>query len=617
MKGYTGILLRVDLSTRKVTKQPLSPELSASYIGGSGLGIRLAYDEIPPQTEPLGAENKLYFMTGPVTGTSLGTAGRYQVIYKAPLTGLLCDCSSGGHWGAALRQAGYDGLVVEGASDRPVYLDIHGEAVAIRDATGHWGKDTFKAQEDIKEELGDRKARIAVIGPAGELGVLYGCIMNDDARAAARGGNGAVMGAKKLKAIAVRGSRQIELADPEGFSRVAQEINKRNARDPGLEALRKYGTADVLDSRWAISDIPIRNWAVGSNEEMCTAIGGRKIYEMMPKKHAACHRCTIGCARWTKINDGPYAMDAPGPEYESTGALGTLCLVTDVRAVCYANHLCNWYGLDAITTGSTIAFAMECFEKGLLAVGDTDGIVLRWGDADALIQMVHKIGKAEGAGRLLGLGTRRMAQKLGRGSLDFAVQVKGLEIPMHDARAGFAWAVNYATATRGGCHLHGMTDFYEESTDPIPEWGFMGKYTRLSNSGKAEMARFAQNWAHVLDSLVMCYFATALLKPSDFCNLLNCATGWSLKPLDLLAFGDRINALHRAYNYRCGVRRRDDTLPARALTPLKEGGAAGKVPDLEGQLKRYYELRRWEPDGKPSRESLIELGLEDVARELY
>ena len=617
MKGYKGNLLRVNLTTKSVTINPLNPQYIRDFIGGSGLGIRLAYDEIPPNVNPLDPGNKLFFVTGPTTGTSLGTAGRYQVVFKSPLTGLLCDCSSGGYWGTALRQAGYDGLIIEGASETPVYLNIHDHEVEIRDASHHWGKDTLQVQKDIKQENGNDKSRIAVIGPAGEHGVSYGCIINDDARAAGRGGAGAVMGSKNLKAIAVCGSQEIDLADPEGFRRVVHNINRRNAKDPEMEALRKYGTADGLDSLWSIGNVPVKNWSEGSTEQICTAVGGKKIYELMPKKHASCHRCPISCSRWTKIDEGPYALDAPGPEYESAAALGTMCMVTDIKAVCYANHLCNLYGLDTISTGSSIAFAMECMERGLLSTNDTDGVSLRWGNKDAVIQMVHKIGKAEGSGRFIGSGTRRMAAKIGKGSDEFAVHVKGLELPMHDPRAGFAWAVNYATASRGGCHLHGMTDLYEDSVDPIPEWGFTGNFTRLSNDGKAEMARFAQNWAHILDSIVMCYFATIVLKPSDFCDLLNNAAGWDLSPRDLLIIGDRINALHRVYNYRCGVRRKDDTLPARVMMPLQEGGAAGMVPDLEGQIVRYYELRHWEGDGKPSQQSLLDLGLEDAARHIY
>ncbi len=617
MHGYMGRLLRVNLSEGRFRDEPLDERYAQEYIGGSGLGIRLAYNEIPPEADPLGPENKLFFLTGPVTGTLLGTSGRWQLVFKSPLTGILCDSSSGGFWGAELKQSGYDGLIVEGVSPQPVYLWIDNGRIEIRDAARHWGKDTFQIQKDLKEEVHQPDACVAAIGTAGERGILYSCVMNDEGRAAARGGCGAVMGAKRLKAIVVHGTRQAIISDPEGFRQVAVEINRKNAADPGLEDLRRYGTVDVFDSRWPISDIPVKNWALGSSEQACTPLGGREILKRMPHRHRACHRCTIGCARWVRIESGPFAMDAPGPEYESAAALGTLCLVRDVEAVCYANHLCNLYGLDTISTGATLAFAMECREKGLLGREDTDGIDLTWGAAEAMVQMIHRIGRAEGAGIFFGEGTRRMALKIGRGTMDFAVQVKGMELPMHDARAGFAWASNYATASRGGCHLHGMTDVYEESSDPMPEWGFVGRHTRLSNDGKAEMTRFAQNWAHLLDSLVMCYFATVLLKPGHFCRLLDTATGSSFSPSDLLVIGDRINALHRAYNYRCGIRRADDTLPARALMPLREGGAAGAVPDLAGQLDRYYQLRQWDPSGKPTETALCSLGLEDAARDLY
>ncbi len=617
MYGYMGRLLRVDLSSGKVRMEKIPEAYQRDFIGGSGLGIRLAYDEIPSGADPLGPENSLYFMTGPLTGTMLGTAGRIQLVYKSPLTGILCDCSSGGFWGAALKQAGYDGLVVEGVSAKPVYLFIDGETVDLRDAAAHWGKDTYQVQEDLKAEMVDSKARVAAIGVAGERGVLISCIINDDGRALARGGNGAVMGAKRLKAIVVRGSQETQLADPDAFRQIAAEINKKNATDPDLADLRKYGTSSCLDGRWAISDIPVKNWSVGSSEAQCTPVGGKEILKRMPNKHAACYRCTIGCARWVKIESGPYKMDGPGPEYESVGALGPLCLVKDLEAVSYANHLCNLYGLDTISAGASIAFGMECWEKGLITAKQTDGIELKWASGDAVVAMVHKIGQAEGAGQFFGQGTKRMAKEIGGGSEAFAVHVKGMELPMHDARAGFAWAVNYATGSRGGCHLHGMSDLYEESTDPMPEWNFMGKFTRLSNEGKAEMARFAQNWAHLLDSLVMCYFATVLLKPGHFCRLLNAATGADYTPEELLKIGDRINALHRAYNCRCGVRAADDTLPVRAMTPLAEGGAAGRVPDLAGQLRRYYALRGWEPDGRPGRKILAELGLQKVVRDLY
>ncbi len=617
MNGYMGKLLRVNLTTGTFSEEELDPQLARDYIGGAGLGVRLIYNEVPPDTDPLSPENKLALMTGPVTATVLGTAGRYEVCYKAPLTGLLCDASSGGYWGAELKQAGYDGLIIEGAAPKPVYLWICDGHKEIRDAKNLWGKDTFEVQDLLKREVGDEKSRVLTIGPAGENQVLYSCIINDDARAAGRGGNGAVMGAKNLKAIVVRGTNKVPLADEEAYRKLALDINRLNATSSDTESLREYGTANGMDSSWAEGDIPVKNWQLGSYEELCVRLGGKKMKETIRMPHVACHRCTIGCSPWVRIKEGPYKMDAPGPEYETLGALGSMCLVDDLNAVSYAGHLCNLYGLDTISTGVTIAFAMECYEKGLITKEDTRGIELTWGNKDAVIEMVRLIARREGVGELLSQGVRRMSQQLGGGSDDFAVHVKGLELPMHDPRAYFSWAATYATSPRGGCHLHGISSIYEDEEDPLPEWGLTGFYPRHSNESKGHIARLAQNWAHVLDSLVMCYFATFALKPSDFVGLLSTSTGAPYTTDELLEIGDRINALYRAYNYRCGITRADDKLPKRSLTPTKEGGAAGKVPDLEYQLEEYYKERHWTPDGKPSKEVLLTLGLADIAEDLY
>lgn len=617
MKGYMGKLLRANLSTGQLLEEALDPGLARDYIGGAGLGLRLAYDEVPPDSDPLGPESKLFFMTGPITATNLGTAGRYEVVFKSPLTGILCDASSGGHWGAELKQAGYDGLIIEGVSENPVYLYINDGRAELRDASHLWGMDTFEIQDILCEEVGEPKARVLSIGPAGEGGVLISCMINDMGRAPGRGGNGAVMGSKKLKAIVVRGTQEMDLADLQGYRKTAIDINKLNATDPGIAELRELGTAEVMDNSWPVGDIPTKNWSLGSEEDMCVSLGGKRMRDTILVPHVACHLCSIGCSRWVKIEEGPYKMDGPGPEYETLGALGSMCMVDDLEAVSYAAHLCNIYGIDTISCGSTIAFAMECYEKGLITKEDTDGLELTWGNASAVVEATRQIALGEGIGKLLGQGTRKMAEQVGGNAMDFAVQVKGLELPMHDPRAYFSWAVNYATSPRGGCHLHGMSAIYENDEDPIPEWGLTGYYPRHSNDGKARIAWLAQNWAHILNSMVICYFATFTLEPSDLAQLINQATGYDLTTADLLIIGDRINALHRAYNYRSGIRREDDTLPVRSLSPVAEGGAADKVPDLEAQLAEYYQIRRWEPDGKPSKEVLLELGLSDVAQDLY
>ena len=613
MGGYMGKLLRVNLSDRTAREEALDANLARDYVGGAGLGLRLAYDEVPPEAEPLGPQAKLFIMNGPVTATGLSTAGRYEVVCKAPLTGILCDSSSGGFWGAELKQAGFDGVILEGRSERPVYLYINNGQVQFRDAAHLWGTDALGVQDTVRGEVGEAKARVLAIGPAGERGVLYSCMINDAGRAPGRGGNGAVMGAMGLKAIAVRGTQEVPLADADAYRATVREINKRMMS----EDMRAYGTAQVMDNDWPLSDIPTKNWSLGSQEELCRNLGGKKMAATILVPDVACYRCTIGCSRWVKIPSGAFAMDGPGPEYETLGALGSMCMVDDLEAVSYANHLCNIYGMDTISCGCTIAFAMEAFDKGLLTRADTGGIELTWGNKQALVQVVEMIGRQEGIGKLLGQGSRRAAQQLGGDALDYAVQVKGMENPMHDPRAFYAWAATYATGPRGACHLHGMSAVYENKEAPEPEWGLDGFYERHSDDNKAHIARLAQDWAHIVNSMVVCYFAGFNLHPSDLAALLNQATGTSLTPDDLITIGDRINALHRAYNYRCGIRRADDWLPKRSLMPLAEGGAAGKVPDLGRQLEEYYKERRWEPDGKPSLAALLDLGLADVAKDLY
>lgn len=617
MKGYMGKLLRVNLTHGSISQETLDPQYLRDYIGGSGLGIRLMYDEVPPDTDPLSPEAKIIITTGPVTATALGTAGRYQVVFKSPLTGILCDSSSGGHWGSAFKQTGYDVLILEGKAPAPVYLYIQDNQAELRLAEAWWGLDAYSTIAGLVDEVGQPLARVLCIGPAGENGVLYACMVNDAGRAPGRGGTGTVMGSKNLKAIVVHGAQKVPLADPAGYKKYAVSVNKLNATAEGIADLRTLGTPEVMDNSWPVGDIPTKNWALGSYEELCVSLGGKQMRDTILAPHVACHFCSIGCSRWVRIEEGDFQMDAAGPEYETLGALGSMCLVDDLQAVSYAAHLCNLYGMDTISCGATIAFAMECYEKGYITKEDTAGVELVWGDKYALVKMVEQIALGEGLGPLLALGTRRMAERIGQDALDFAVQVKGMELPMHDARAFFSWASNYATSPRGGCHLHGMSAIYENKQDPIPEWGLTGYYPRHSDEGKARITRFAQDWAHILDSMVICYFATFTLQPSDLAALIHYATGYEYTPEELLLIGDRINALHRAYNYRCGMRREDDRLPARALTPVAAGGAAGKVPNLEYQLNEYYALRGWEADGRPKREELLRLGLAEVAADLY
>lgn len=617
MKGYWSKLLRIDLTTEKITNENIPQSYFEDYIGGSGLGIRLIYDEMDPSIDPFSPEALLLFVTGPVTASPLGTAGRFQVVFKSPQTGILCDSSSGGFWGTELKNAGYDVLLIKGKANHPVYISIFDDVVQIRSAEHLMGLTTFETRDHLIEENRNLKARVLCIGPAGENLTLYSNLMNDEARMVGRGGPGGVMGSKNLKAIVVRGTRKVELFGEEEFKKFAIHLNKLSATAPGIDNLRKYGTAEVMDNAWPTSDIPVKNWSVGSYEELTLPLGGKLMKATMLKHHVGCYHCTIGCSRWVQIREGKYQMDAPGPEYETLGAMGTLCMINDLEAVSYAAHLCNAYGLDTISYGSSIAFAMECYEKRLLTDQETEGIRMTWGNKDVLVDLVKQVAYKEGFGKFVGLGVKRMSEIIKKDSDKFAVHVKGMEVPMHDPRAYFSWASNYATSPRGACHLHGMSAIYENSNDPIPDWDLKGYYPRHSNETKGKITRLAQNWSHIIDSMVVCYFASFQMTPSDLVNLINLATGMNLSVMKLCEIGDRINALHRVFNYRCGTRAIDDNLPERLLTPLESGGAANQVPDLDYQLKEYYEIRGWEKDGKPSKSSLQKLGLDDVINDLY
>jgi aldehyde:ferredoxin oxidoreductase len=617
MDGYAGKILRVDLTERKITEEPLNPKYARDYIGGTGLGNRIIYDEVPPSTDPLSPENKIVFATGPVTATNYPSGARYQVVFKSPLTGILCDASSGGYWGADLKRAGYDVLIIQGAAEDPVYLWIHNQKIEIRPATHLWGQDALKVQESIQREIGDERIRVACIGPAGERKVLISCIINDEGRAPGRGGNGAILGSKNLKAIAVRGNGTFPIHDLEAYNALCKKIAKDNATSPAVAAMREYGTAQVLDNLWAMGDIPIKNWQIGLWEQGCKNLGGKKMKDTILVPHTACYRCTLGCSRWVKIEEGPYKMDGPGPEYETLAALGTMCLVDDLNAVSFANDLCNRYGIDTISTGVVIAFAMEAYEKGLIRKEDAGGIELKWGDTQAMLAMVQQIGKNEKLGALLGQGVKRAAEKLGGNSWKYAVHVKGMETAMHDPRTFFSIGLTYAVGPRGACHLHGHSPLWENVQDPLPEWGLKGMYPLHVSKGKGIVTKLSQDYTAVVNSMVSCYFLTFILKPSDLAAVLTAATGTKYTAKGLLKVGERIMALHRAYNNLCGITRKDDVLAPRQLEPTKEGGNAGKVPDMEVMLKEFYKVSGWTPSGKPSRKTLESLGLRDVARNLY
>jgi len=604
--GYTGKLLSVDLTQGQITEEPLNKDYAGDFVGGSGLASRYIYDMVTEKTNPLGAENPLIFITGPLTGTNAPCCGRFTVCARSPLTGFWGEANSGGVFGPTLKFAGYDGIIVTGSSPKPVYLEIVEGKAKLKDASQLWGQDCYQTQAIIKEEMQKPKASIACIGIAGENKSKIAAIINDYGRAAARTGLGAVMGSKQLKAIAVSGQARPRLAAEDTFTEAAHEAYSLLKDDMTAQMFRLGGTAIYTDIGMMYGDVPVRYYTQGDFD--VSNLTGGAMKETILTGTVGCYRCPIACGRKTKLDK--YAVsEADGPEYETIASLGTMLLIDDLPGIAYAGHLCNRYGLDTISTGTTIAFAVYLFEKGVLKLADTDGIELKWGDIDTVIKLIEKMAQREGFGDALADGSLSLAKRYK--VEETAVHVKGLEVAMHDPRAFSGMAVTYATSPRGGCHLHSYFFMVEMGVE-FPELGILAspraKWTESSKEKAQTVARH-QDWCSIYDALVMCKFAN--LPANLITRLLNSATGWQATPQELLKSGERIFNMKRLLNLKFGLTPEDDRLPRLLLEPLPNGGAAGNVPDIKLMLEEYYRFRAWDKaTGKPVRRKLKELGLD-------
>ncbi|MFX0132567.1 MAG: aldehyde ferredoxin oxidoreductase family protein [Candidatus Hodarchaeota archaeon] len=608
MSSYMKKMLRINLSKNKIKDEVPDNKLLRNYIGGCGLASKIIIDEVGGNINPLGEDNKLLFMTGPLVGTNAPSNGRYVVCSKSPLTNIWGEAHSGGRFGPELKFAGLDGLIFEGKAANPVYLKIEDESIEIKDASHIWGKDTYETEKFLKSELGDNKFKVACIGKAGENALRISSVMNDMGRAAGRCGLGAVMGSKKLKAIAVKGSKKPTIAD-EKFNELALEFRKRISERGGI--LRKYGTPMAIRNLSKYGDIPIKNWQLGDWE------GLEKINEIanlsILRKPIACYGCPVGCGRDIEIKEGIYKVEGAGPEYETLAAFGSSCLNANLESIVKCNDLCNRYGLDTISTGATVAFAIECFEKGLIAKEEI-GFDLNWGNHEAIVKVTELMANNEGFGKILNNGSKIASEKI-KGSEKFAVHVKGMEIPMHDPRAFYSMGLEYATANRGASHLEG-TPFKVALGSLMPELGINEIVDRFETHGKGRITALTQNVNAVSNSTIMCVFVRDYISASDFTKLLNYATGFDYTISELLKIGDRIYNVKRVFDILCGITEKDDMLPPRSLEPTKEGGNAGKVPDMKSMLKEYYEFRGWK-NGVPSKERLTELDLDYLIPRIY
>jgi len=605
MNGYMGKVLCVDLSAGEVWDEPLDAGDARAFVGGSGLVARMVYDVVDGDTDPLGPDNPLALMTGPLVGTAMPSAGRCSVCALSPLTGLWGEANTGGFIGPEMRFAGYDGIIVTGRAEKPVWLSIVDGQAKLHDATGLWGGDSYETQERVREGMGEPKARVACIGPAGENLAKMAAVMNDHGRAAGRTGLGAVMGSKNLKAIGLRGKAKVPLADADRFKPVVRQIIAGLDEDMAAMSIRLAGTAGYVDMALMYGDLPIRYYQQGEWEN-ASNLSGVLMADQYQNRNVACYRCPIACGRETRAPS--YGVDrVDGPEYETLGALGSLVMIDDQEAVIYAGHLCNVYGLDTISTGCTIALACEMFERGILSPADTDGLVIRYGDVQMLHRLIEMMARCEGFGELLAEGSAALAERFGVPEL--AVTVNRLEVPMHDPRAFVGMAVTYALSPRGACHMEGDMYGVDTGQGPAFELGIVPGDRFEVTEEKGRVAARQQAWRNLYNALTLCQFQNPGVEP--LLAALNAVTGWKLESEDLMMLGKRIVTLKRMLNLRRDLTRADDGLPALLLQPLDEGGTEGTVPDVGVLLSGAYAEYGWNPEtGKPTRETLEELGLD-------
>ncbi len=608
MNGFMGKLLVVDLTSGQIATVPLNEQYARLFVGGAGLACRYLYDQVDRDTDPLGPQNPLLFMTGPLVGTMAPSCGRHVVCARSPQTGLWAESNSGGRFGPYLRFSGYDGVLFTGKAPYPTYLSIWNGKAELRDARGIWGKDTYETQAAIRHELAGAKVSIACIGQAGERLIKYAAVMNDRGRAAGRTGMGAVMGAKNLKAIAAGGELKVPVADEARLKAAAKEAISAIKEDVRAQFLQAGGTACTTDTTMWMGDVPARYFTQGLWEPV-TNLGGATMAETILSGRRSCYRCPIGCGRVTTIK-GKHATDRiNGPEYETAIAYGSLILCDDLQGVAYAGHLCDLYGLDTISAGATIAFAYYLYDQGIISKEDTGGLELQWGDIEPALILTEQIAQRKGFGAILAEGSQYLGRKYG--VEDLAVQVNGLEVPMHDPRAFAGLALVYATSPRGACHNQG--DMYlVDLGAPVYELDIQIGDRFESSEEKALMTSRSQNWRTLYNSMIMCMFCNP--EVSTIVDLLNAATGWGLQISDLLPLGERAFNLKRLFNGKLGLTAKNDRLPKLLLQPLPESEAETRVPDMDVLLPAFYRVRGWDSNtGMPTPEKLRELGLEDLA----
>lgn len=610
--GYWQIVLRVDLTTGEITKEKVDEGVWKKYLGGSGYGAKVLYDEVGAEVAPYDAENRLIFAAGPLQAAKQTGAAKFTVISKSPVTGIFGESAAGGTWGASFKAAGYDALVVQGKAEKPVYLQINDDEVEICDAAKYWGSDAYDAADGILDETGLEKASICTIGQAGENKVAIACIVVDKHSFAGRCGLGAVMGSKNLKAVVAKGTKATPVFDAEKLKELNKDINK-TIHENTKDWLRLHGTPFVEIGCDDAGDTPTKNWQLGGWKEGAEKLGVPAYTDTLEAKPHACSSCVVGCHRDVTVTEPKeYAMKGPGPEYESLGMLGNNCLMDDVKALSKMNDLCNRYGVDSISMGSFLGFTMDLLEKGIMKPEDIGGVDLKWGDKDNMIKLIHELGmKKPGFGELFADGIVPAAKKFGPEAEKIAPHVKGLDLPAHDPRAFFALAINYATGSVGPHHERGNPQV-ASSGFLLPEAGVAEEVDRFQMEGSEFVAAKYQDYGTLTQAICHCKFMFfGGYSLPNMLDTMNALTGWDWSMEDMLKTGERIFTLQRMVNVKYGIDRKDDTLPPTMFKASEEGGRAGKAPhDFDAALDRYYTLRGWDNTGIPTQETITALGIQ-------
>ena len=618
MKGLAGRILRVNLSSSNIDILPTPERLWSEYLGGAGAAARWFYENADLRAEPLSAENPLLVFTGLLASSGLPGTSRFSVCSRSPLTGIWGESSCGGAFAPELQAAGFDGIIVSGASQRPVLLEIEDGAARLLPAEDLWGKDSYQTVDEIRARHSGRPPRVLCIGQAGENLVSFAAVCHDKHDYAGRCGMGAVMGAKKLKAITCRGSGRVEPYHRQSLDDLRKEMHQCIRQSVPADSLRQMGTNSSMDLGMMTGDVPIKGWRVGEALDISAAIGGPAMTERFLQKAAACKFCTIGCRRVMKNDQPPYQLEiGPGPEYETVAALGALCFNSDAASILKINEWCNRYGMDTITTGHLVALTMECYEKGLLEEKLLGDLQPRWGDAPSIIELIHRIARREGIGDILARGSRQAALLIGRGAEELTCEVKGLDVPMHDPRAFHGMGLAYMMSNRGACHNAHLVHPIEQGIATWTELGFLENYDGQSDAGKAELVRRAEDFGVPCSALCLCVFTMWTFRADHPVQALAAMCGLKLSMDEYLKIGARIWLMKRAINNLLGVTAADDRLPRKLLKPVAEGGAAGSVPDDQRLRQEYYPLRGLDQQGRPTREVLEKVGLRDVAERLH